>query len=258
VHDLLPFLLIGVTVGSAYGLAATGLVLTYKTTGIFNFTQGAVAALAVFIFYWLHDQNNVPWPLAAALCIFVAGPIMGMGLELLGRRLADADPTLQVAATAGVMLWVVAIGNIWFANVPDATLPQFLPTSTFRFAGVNVGWDQLITFAIGAAATAALYYFFRHVRLGIAMRAVVDDPELLSMTGETPTAVRRWAWIIGSMFAAASGLLLAPSLSLDALALTLLLPDLGTLLIVPPAARLSAIPPPVSTTVCPTMAELVM
>src|SRR5450631_2371545 len=44
----------------------------------------------------------------------------------------------------------------------------------------------------------------------------------------------------------------------EVLPCTVLLPDLGTLLIVPPAARLSAIPPPVSTTVCATMAELVM
>jgi ABC-type branched-subunit amino acid transport system ATPase component/branched-subunit amino acid ABC-type transport system permease component len=222
VHDLLPFLLIGITVGSAYGLAATGLVLTYKTTGIFNFAQGAVAALAVFIFYWLHDQNNVPWPLAAAICIFVAGPIMGMGLELLGRRLADADPTLQVAATAGVMLWVVAVGNIWFANVPDATLPQFLPTSTFGLGGVNITWADLVVVVVSLAGAAVLYAFLQYSRRGRAMRSIVDDPNLLAMTGARPTSVRRQAWIIGSMFAAISGLLLAPSLPLDAVTLTLL------------------------------------
>jgi branched-subunit amino acid ABC-type transport system permease component len=54
------------------------------------------------------------------------------------------------------------------------------------------------------------------------MRAVVDDPELLSLTGSNPVRVRRWAWIIGSSFAALSGLLIAPSLPISALLLTLL------------------------------------
>ena len=66
-HDLLPFIVIGLTTGSVYGLAATGLVLSYKTSGIFNFAYGAVAALAVFVFYWLHVQHGMAWPLAAVL-----------------------------------------------------------------------------------------------------------------------------------------------------------------------------------------------
>ena len=35
--DFLPFVVIGISVGAIYGLAGTGLVLTYKTSGIFNF-----------------------------------------------------------------------------------------------------------------------------------------------------------------------------------------------------------------------------
>ena len=220
-HDVLPFIVIGIASGSVYALAGTGLVLTYKTSGIFNFAHGSVAALAVFVYYFLHVQHGVPWPVAALLCLLVLAPLMGCALELLARQLSKVDHTLQIASSIGLILWVVGVGNIWYGS-ESGRFPPFLPTSTFRFAGVNVGWDQLITFAIGAAATAALYYFFRHVRLGIAMRAVVDDPDLLAMTGETPAVVRRWAWIIGSVFAAASGLLLAPSLSLNALALTLL------------------------------------
>src|SRR6202034_1236711 len=73
---------------------------------------------------------------------------------------------------------------------------------------------------IALASAAALYYFFRLVRLGVAMRGVVDDPSLVAMTGESPVRVRRWAWIIGTTFASLSGILLAPSLSLNGLILT--------------------------------------
>jgi len=220
-RDLLPFIVIGIASGSVYALAGTGLVLTYKTSGIFNFAHGSVAALAVFVYYFLHVQHGVPWPLAVLLCLGVLAPAVGVALELLARQLAKVDHTLQIASSIGLVLLVVGVGNVWYSS-ESGRVPAFLPTSTFRMAGVNIGWDQLITFCIGAAATAGLYYFFRHVRLGIAMRGVVDDPDLLAMTGESPAVVRRWAWIIGSVFAGASGLLLAPSLSLNALALTLL------------------------------------
>jgi ABC-type branched-subunit amino acid transport system ATPase component/ABC-type branched-subunit amino acid transport system permease subunit len=41
------------------------------------------------------------------------------------------------------------------------------------------------------------------------MRAVVDNPELLDLTGTSPVAIRRWAWVIGCTFAALSAMLLA-------------------------------------------------
>ena len=67
-----------------------------------------------------------------------------------------------------------------------------------------------------------MYAFLRFTRPGIELRAVVDDPELLSVQGTNATRVRRLAWIIGSSFAALCGLLIAPNLNLTALVLTLL------------------------------------
>ena len=76
---------------------------------------------------------------------------------------------------------------------------------------------------ISLGAAIALYVFFRTARLGKAMRAVVDDPDLLGLAGTSPERVRRWAWVIGCVFAAVSGVLLAPSVPLDPNVLTLLI-----------------------------------
>ncbi len=219
--QFLPFIVIGVTTGAVYGLAGTGLVLTYKTSGIFNFAYGSIAALSVFVFYFLHDEHGLAWPLAALLCVLVMGPVEGVLLELVARRLDPVSATLKVVATVGLLLVVLGVGTLWFGN-QTSTFPSFLPTSTVRFAGVNVTWEQIIVVIVSVVATAGLYYLFRWVRIGVAMRAVVDNPELLDMTGESPVRVRRWAWIIGTVFASAAGLLLAPSLSLDALIITML------------------------------------
>ena len=219
--QFLPFVVIGLSVGSIYGLAATGLVLTYKTSGIFNFAYGALASVSVFVFYELHDVQGWPWPLAAALCVFVVGPVMGYLLELLARQLAAADRTLQIGAMVGLIVWIVSITGLLFGDT-SGTFPSFLPTTTVRMLGVNVEWEQIIVFVVGLAAAGALYAFLRFTRRGVALRAVVDDPDLLSVTGTSSVRVRRLAWIIGSSFAALSGLLIAPNLQLSALALTLL------------------------------------
>ncbi len=199
----MPFVVIGLVSGSVYGLAAVGLVLTYKTSGIFNFAHGAVAALAVYIFYYLYVDLGLPWGLCAALCIGVLGPLMGLALERLAALLADSSDTQKIASTIGIILLVIGVGQLWYPTAPN--MPSFLPTGTVRFLGANVGHDQLIIFAVALIATGVLYYYFRYVRMGMAMRAVVDDSSLVGLTGENPDAVRRWAWIIGAVFASASG-----------------------------------------------------
>jgi len=215
VQEFLPFIIIGIATGAVYGLAGVGLVLAYKTSGIFNLAYGAVAALTVFVFYWLHNEHGWPWVLAAAVCVFLLGPAEGLLMELLGRALEPAGDTLKVVATVGLLLIVLGVGELWYGN-NEVNFPPFLPTETVPILGVNVGWDQIIVTIIAVLATAILYYFFRYVRMGFAMRGVVDNPDLLSMTGENPIRVRRWAWIISMTFCSMAGLLLAPGLSLNA------------------------------------------
>jgi ABC-type branched-subunit amino acid transport system ATPase component/branched-subunit amino acid ABC-type transport system permease component len=221
-QDFLPFVIIGITTGAAYGLAGTGVVLTYKTSGIFNFAYGSLAALAVFVFYFLHTEHGMAWPLAALICLFVLAPLEGLALERLARALEPASATLKVAATVGLLLVVLGIGSIWYSN-NTSNFPQFLPVSTISLDGVQVGWDQIIVVITSLVATTILYLFFRFFRLGIGMRGVVDNADLISLTGENPNRVRRWSWVIGTIFASAAGLLLAPNLNLNVLILTLLI-----------------------------------
>ncbi len=221
-NALLPFVILGITAGSVYGLTGTGLVLTYKTSGIFNFAQGAVATTGAYVFYILHDDVlHLPAVLTALICVFVVGPVLGLGMEAMARRLADASATMKVVATIGLVLVVQGFFSATFGTLAR-TFPAWLPQRTFDIGGVFIGADQMIITGIALAATVALFVFFRRTRLGLAMRGVVDNPELLDLGGTSPAAVRRWAWIIGSSFAVLAGILLAPSLNLDATVLTLL------------------------------------
>jgi ABC-type branched-subunit amino acid transport system ATPase component/branched-subunit amino acid ABC-type transport system permease component len=218
VQEFLPFIVIGLATGAVYGLAGIGLVLTYKTSGIFNFGYGAIAALVAFCFYFLNSRG-LPWGAAAAISVLVFAPVLGLVLELMARTLGGAGETVKVVATVGIILVVESIGSLWYpANPP--TFPTFLPQSTVRVLGVNVTWAQIILFLFSAVAAAALYWFFRSARSGIVMRGVVDSADLVSMSGDDPVLVRRKAWVIGSVFAGVAGLFLAPTQLLDGATLT--------------------------------------
>jgi len=221
VSALLPFIIIGVVSGSVYGMAAVGLVLTYRTSGIFNFAHGALATLAAYVFYALHVVHGVPWPLAAVVAVLILSPALGIAFERFARVLSRASLIMQIVGTVGVLLVVEAFCTQWYGS--NANLyPQFLPSGQVAIASTFVTVSQLIVVAISVVATAALYLLLRASRLGRAMRAVVDDPDLLAISGTSPVRVRRAAWVIGSFLVTLSGLLLAPSVGLDATALTLL------------------------------------
>lgn len=220
-NDLLPFLVLGLTTGALYGLAGLGLVLTYRTSGVFNFAHGATAAAAAFVFYTLHDQHQVAWPLAAAVTVVLFGVVVGTIMEVLTRTMPAASSVAVVVLTVGLIL---AIEGVLFIRYGDLTrnFPSFLPQTGFHLAGVIVRWEQVISAGIAVIAAGGLYAFLRFSRIGACMRAVVDSPTLVSLTGENPHAVARVAWIVGTSFAALSGILLAPTLGLDATLLTLL------------------------------------
>jgi branched-subunit amino acid ABC-type transport system permease component len=215
VTDLLPFIITGLTSGALYGLAGTGLVLTYKTSGIFNFAHGAVAAAAAYAFYEGWEVRGWPWPIAAAVTLLFVGPLVGGVLELVARRVSLAEPATRIVATVALLLVIQGAATAIYGPSSIA-VQRFLPDSTFTFGDVAVGWDQLITVLVSVAVVGGLFAFFRTAHLGVEMRAVVDAPELLDLTGSSPAKVRRTAWMIGCTFAGISGILLAPSLGLEA------------------------------------------
>jgi branched-subunit amino acid ABC-type transport system permease component len=211
----------GLGTGSIYAIAAMGLVLTKKTSGVFNFAHGTQAAVGAFLMWELWKVRGWPWPLALLAALVLAGVVGGLLLERLAYGLADKSTAARVAATVGLLIALEGALVLRY-GVATITMPFFLPTSTIDVAGVYISYEQIIVFLLAAATAGGLSYYFRRARSGVAMQAVVDDPNLLGLQGTSPIAVRRQAWIIGSCFAALSGALLAPTLGLDASLLTLL------------------------------------
>src|SRR5216684_4360413 len=172
-NALLPFVILGITAGSVYGLTGTGLVLTYKTSGIFNFAQGAVATTGAYVFYILHDDVlHLPAVPTALICVFVVGPVLGLGLETMARRLADASATMKVVATIGLVLVVQGFFSATFGTLArillaptlnlDATVLTLLVVQAFGAAAIGRFRSLPLTYAgglvIGIIASVATKY----------------------------------------------------------------------------------------------------
>jgi branched-subunit amino acid ABC-type transport system permease component len=219
--DLLPFVIVGLASGSIYGLAGIGLVLTYRTAGVFNFAHGAVAALGAFAFYELRTTHGWPWPIALVLAVAGVGILAGAAISWLTRHLAGARTEISLVATVGLLLLIQGF-LIWKFGGTTRIFPAFLSTKTVSIGGVGVQYGQIIVMIVATLLAAGLYLFLRLTTIGSVMRGVVDDRALVSLTGYSPDRVQRLAWMLGSGLAALSGVLIAPSLGLDASLLTLL------------------------------------
>ena len=73
-HELLAFTVVGVVTGAAYAVAASGLVVTYATSGVFNFAHGAIGMFMAFVFWQFEVAWHWPGPAALFVTVFVIAP----------------------------------------------------------------------------------------------------------------------------------------------------------------------------------------
>ncbi|HKN40661.1 MAG TPA: ABC transporter permease, partial [Acidimicrobiia bacterium] len=220
--SFLPFLIIGIATGAVYALAAMGLVVTYTTSGVFNFAHGAAGMFAAYIFYTLRVDVGVPTWLAAAVAVLLVAPAIGVLIDrVLLQRFVGGSASSSIVVSLGLLVALQGTAVAIYGGETRSVAPLF-PTSTFELAGVRVGYDQVIVVAIALAAALGLTLFFRRTQLGLKTQAVVGDRALTGLVGVDARAVTTFSWVLGSAFAALSGVLFAPFVGLDSILLTLL------------------------------------
>lgn len=222
----LSYVVVGAVTGCVYALIATGLVVTYTTTGIFNFGHGAIAMASAFTFWQLWQGWNLNIWLSAALVLFVIAPAFGLVIErVLMRPLEGASADMSVVVTLGLLLFLVGGANYLWNPTIGRSLPLFFHGAGFQVAGLLITYEQLMAALSVVAVAIGLRLLFRQARIGIALRAVVDNSDLLAMAGGRPMRVKQLAWAMSCSLAALAGILLAGINQLNVLNLTLLVVD---------------------------------
>ncbi|WP_043220149.1 ABC transporter permease subunit [Streptomyces sp. NRRL F-5193] len=236
--DLLGFVLSGLVSGALYALLATGLVLSSSASGLFNFAHGATAYLCALAFYELHSGFGWPAVPTALLLVLAVAPGLGWALDrLMFRKLAKVGETAQIVATIGLLVALPAAGR-WAVELLERAGAPVLPAENqFGLPGVGpspaVSWqpldgvgidsDQLITWIATALAAVALWVLMRHTRLGLRLRAAVDDRTLTELRGISADRLSSIAWMLSSGLAGLAGVLATPLLGLSAHDYTLFL-----------------------------------
>src|SRR6266576_7148796 len=99
-HEFIQYTILGLVLGGIYGIAASGLVLTYTTSGIFNFAHGAIAMLAAFTYWQLRVDWGWPAPLALLMVLGVLAPLSGAVIHVgIMRGLRDTTEVTKIVVT---------------------------------------------------------------------------------------------------------------------------------------------------------------
>ncbi|MFM8304651.1 MAG: ABC transporter permease [Actinomycetota bacterium] len=212
--NLVRTLVVGVTTGSIYAIAASGLVVTYTTSGIFNFAQGAMGMFCAYVYWTLKVDWGVPSLVSVVVTVLLFAPLFGAAVErVLMRRLADAPLVAKLVVTIGLMVALMGLAvSIWKPNVAR-TIPSFYGTDGFDIGSTFVPWYRLITILTGLLLAVVIRVVLYRTRLGVAMRAVVDQRDLAALNGARPGRTSAFAWGLGTSMAALAGIFLAEELS---------------------------------------------
>ena len=203
-------LVIGVTQGSAYGMVALGLVLVYKSSGVFNFAQGEFGTVALFVLYLLDFETNYWLAMAGALAV---AAVMGFLTErIVIRPLFEAPRVILLVATAGVALLAIGV-QIWFGDAQGKPIDKaFDRVDRITVLGVQVTDQQLALIVVLVALAALLALFFTKSNLGLAIIGASQEPTATELVGISVKRLSSFIWVIAAVLGGLAAVIAVPNL----------------------------------------------
>lgn len=206
--ELLQLAFKGVALGAIYGLIALGFVVVYKSSGVINFAQGSLMLVGAYVASTASVRWGLPFWVGVAVAAAVAAAV-GLAVErLVLRRLVGQPAHAVILATVGLAIVLdQAVTVVWgFGQHP---LDDPWGAGTLAVGGVVLARVDVATLVVAGTVMAGLWAFFRHSRLGLALRATASDPEAALAQGIRAPLVGAVAWALAAATAAVAGVLLA-------------------------------------------------
>jgi branched-subunit amino acid ABC-type transport system permease component len=213
VTELIGYVIRGIPFGCVFGLLAIGLVLTYKTSGVFNLAFGAQAFASAAVFYELKANDGWSTIPAFVVAVIVVAPLIGFVLDrFLFRHLRSAPTVAKLVVSLGLLVAIPEVVALWFGSEPAYGPPTIWPKqfAIYRFGSYAIDGNQAATLIATAVSVVALTLLFRYSTIGLRMRAVVESPRMTALAGINADRVSSFAWMLSSLFAGLAGVLLAP------------------------------------------------
>jgi branched-chain amino acid transport system permease protein len=198
----------GLAVGAIYGLVAMSFAVIYKATGIVNFSQGEMGMLSAYT-TWSLAITFGTGGIATVFIAIVVGALLGLICERLIMRPMLGEPVLSVVlVTVGLAVVLRSIVTIIWGASPHKFEVAGADTIV-DIAGIGMRVSQLSVIAALLLALAGFWFFLRHSRFGVAMRAVAADEKTARLMGVSTARVQAVAWASASALAGLAGAMFA-------------------------------------------------
>jgi branched-chain amino acid transport system permease protein len=215
----------GIVLGSIIALGAIGLTLIYGIARFGNFAHGDLmtlgAYLALFMTVWIFPALGLSdtqlgslsfgWPMLISFIpiMLLVGGVAVLIDRLVYRRLRNLKVGAVMLAISSLAMAFVLRSVIYIAWGPDY---HFLSTGLRPMLelplGIKLRPDQIFIIVLAWLLMIALYIFLQRSKMGKALRAMADNPDLARVSGIPTERMTTYAWIIGGGLAATAGILL--------------------------------------------------
>ncbi len=195
----------GLLSGVMYSLVAIGFVLIYKTSGVLNFSQGALLLFAALTFVSLVERG-VPFAVAFAIT-FAVMVVLGITIECAVLRPLTNKPAITLfMATLGLSYIIEGAAQLlWGTQVHGLDLG--IEDIPFDVGGVFISQFDIFAALVAAGMVAILSAFFRYTRIGLGFRAVADDQFAALAVGLKLPWIWASVWAAAGLVALVAGLL---------------------------------------------------
>ena len=189
-QQLISFGVGGIPYGCTYAIVAVGLVLTYQTTGVFNFAFGAQAYTSGFVFTWLVQTQDLPVWLAFLLAVVVLAPGLGVLLDrFLFSRIPNTNTTAKLVTGIALLVGIPSLLPVIFGNENLFNVPSVIfniDTVYTHIAGQPINGIDVSSVLFTAIALTALVLLMRFTSLGLQMRRRGESALSRARRGECP------------------------------------------------------------------------
>lgn len=233
----LTFLLLGLGSGAVFAALAMSLAVTFRSSGVVNFSTGAMALYVAYTYAYLRQgellvpipglpdtltlaDGQIPTAAAIALALVVAALLGVVLYASVFRPLRETSPVTKAVASIGVMLLLQSLLAARVGTNPVAVEP-ILPTGPLALGSLRIPADRIWIAAIVVALGTLLALFLRFTSFGLATRAVAESERGAILTGLSPDRIAAISWALSAVVAGASGILIAPIVPLVPISYTL-------------------------------------
>ena len=205
----------GLVLGSIYALVALGYTMVYGIMQLINFAHGEVvmigAMIALTVIHALAG-SSLPAPLIVVVGLLVSMPLcmaLGAGIERIAYRPLRHAPRLAPLITAigiSIILQQIAV-LIWGRDY--LKFPPLLPDDRFHIGGAVISSLQIFIIVLSAAIMAGLAFLINKTKLGRAMRATSQNPQVARLMGVNTDQIISVTFVIGAGLAAIAGVMVS-------------------------------------------------